>query len=44
MEIPPLDPVIKKYLSPEVETYQSSGNVIKEVKKEFKLVKKINLE
>lgn len=43
-DVPPLDPVIKAYLTPEVKTYQAAQGVAREVKKEFKLLKKFNLE
>jgi hypothetical protein len=43
-DIPPLDPVISNYLTPEVRIYQDSAPLMKDVRKEFKLIKKLNLE
>jgi hypothetical protein len=43
VDLPPLDPVIKNYTSPEVEIYQNTQALMPNVKKEFRLVKKINL-
>lgn len=43
-DVPPLDPVIKTYLTPELKTHKAAAPLAKEIKKEFKLIKKFNLE
>lgn len=43
-DIPPLDPVIKNYITPETKIYEKTQEIMKNVKKQFRLVKKLNLE
>lgn len=43
-DIPPLDPVIKNYMTPEIKIYEKTIGIMKNLKKEFRLVKKLNLE
>ena len=43
VDIPPLDPVIRKYLTPENRTFAEVAPIIGDLKKEFKFIKKLNL-
>lgn len=43
-DVPPLDPLIHSYLTPEHRTHAAAASTAKLVKKEFKLVRKFNLE
>lgn len=43
-DIPPLDSVIKNYMTPEIKIYEKTIGIMKNLKKEFRLVKKLNLE
>ncbi len=42
-DIPPLDPVIKNYITPETKTFENTKPIMKDIRKEFKLIKKLNL-
>jgi hypothetical protein len=42
-DLPPLDPVIKNYMTPEAKKYEQTEVLMPEVKKLFKFNKKINL-
>jgi len=39
-ELPPLDPAIKRYLTPEEKIFEGTQEQMKSFRKEFKLVKK----
>lgn len=43
VDIPPLDPVIKNYLTPENRTFANAAPIMKDLRKEFKFIKKLNL-
>lgn len=42
-DVPPLDPVIKEYLTPENRIFAATEDLTRLAKKEFKFVKKLNL-